>query len=160
MPRPERKTAWVCVRFSRRSNDRGGNPLGCACGIRGAPRYDKKRHPLTVGRGPVPRHRSCTHHPTLAGETRSDARVASEGPRATIKNATPSPGSSLTRSVHILDNPLPTFHTPQPLRRAGLPHIVHYHVSYGHLCAVSPQIRVILIGIIFANDAVVRRTKP
>ena len=34
-----------------------------------------------VGRGPVPRHA------TIAGETRSDARVASEGPRATVVEA-------------------------------------------------------------------------
>ncbi len=93
------------------SNDRGGNPLGCACGIRGPPRYGEKRAddrclfgrhsrttdrggersrgtgpratvkngPLTVGRGPVPRHAA------IAGETRSDARVASEGPRDTGK---------------------------------------------------------------------------
>ena len=27
---------------SAHSNDRGGNPLGCASGIRGPPRYDKK----------------------------------------------------------------------------------------------------------------------
>ena len=50
-----RETALVCVRFSRRSCDRGGNPLGCACGIRGPPRYGKKTAPFTVGRGPVPR---------------------------------------------------------------------------------------------------------
>ena len=37
------------------SDVREGNPLGCACGIRGPPRYDKNA-PLTVGRGPVPRH--------------------------------------------------------------------------------------------------------
>ena len=37
------------------SNHRGGNPLGCACGIRGPPRYDKKRHPLTGERGTGPR---------------------------------------------------------------------------------------------------------
>ena len=36
--------------------------------------------PFTVGRGPVPRHA------TIAGETRSDARVASEGPRATVSS--------------------------------------------------------------------------
>ena len=47
-----------------------------------------KRRYFTVGRGPVPRHRS--RHPTRAGETRSDARVASEAPRATMKK-TPSP---------------------------------------------------------------------
>ena len=31
--------ALVCVRFSRRSSDRRGNPLACACGMRGPPRY-------------------------------------------------------------------------------------------------------------------------
>ena len=41
------------------SNDRGGNPLGCACGIRGPPRSGcRGRLPFTVGRGPVPRHAS------------------------------------------------------------------------------------------------------
>ena len=35
---------------------REGNLLGCACGIRGAPRYGEKTPPLYVGRGPVPRH--------------------------------------------------------------------------------------------------------
>ena len=34
--------------------------------------------PLTVGRGPVPRHAAV--YRTVAGETRSDARVASEPP--------------------------------------------------------------------------------
>ena len=42
------------------------------------PRYGEKTPPFHVGRGPVPRHRS--RHPTLAGETRLDARVASEAP--------------------------------------------------------------------------------
>ena len=37
---------------------RGGNPLGCACGIRGPRATMKKTPPLHVGRGPVPRHRS------------------------------------------------------------------------------------------------------
>ena len=37
-----------------------------------------KTAPFTVGRGPVPRHA------TIAGETRSHARVASEGPRPTV----------------------------------------------------------------------------
>ena len=45
----------------------------------------EKTLPLHVGRGPVPRHAAVIR--TLAGETRSDARVASEGPRATMKNA-------------------------------------------------------------------------
>ena len=40
----------------------------------------KKTFLFIVGRGPVPRHRAGTCNPTLAGETRSDARVASEGP--------------------------------------------------------------------------------
>ena len=35
---------------------RGGNPLGCACGIRGPRATMKKTPPLHVGRGPVPRH--------------------------------------------------------------------------------------------------------
>ena len=48
------------------SNDRGGQ----------APA-------LRVSRPPVPRH--VSRNPTIAGETRSDARVASEGPRATVK---------------------------------------------------------------------------
>ena len=37
---------------------RGGNPLGCAYGIRGPPRYGEKTLLLYVGRGPVPRHAS------------------------------------------------------------------------------------------------------
>ena len=49
------------------------------------PRYGEKNAtpPLTVGRGPVPRHPS--RNSTIAGETRSDARMASEGPRTTKK---------------------------------------------------------------------------
>ena len=35
---------------------RGGNPLACACGIRGPRATMKKTPPLHVGRGPVPRH--------------------------------------------------------------------------------------------------------
>ena len=98
---------------------RGGNPLGCASGIRGPPRYDRKRHPLTVGRGPVPRRASVEEtalagmrfragraiagdrpprygpgrgsplyvpfgiRRAISGETRSPARMAGEGPRAT-----------------------------------------------------------------------------
>ena len=44
-----------------------------------------KTAPVAVGRGPVLRHAPV--YPTLAGETLSDARVASEGPRATVKMA-------------------------------------------------------------------------
>ena len=37
-----------------------GNPLGCACGIRGPKPYDEREVPsITVARGPVPRDR---HH--------------------------------------------------------------------------------------------------
>ena len=42
----------------------------------------EKRPPFRVGRGPVPRH--AAGYRKLAGETLSDARVASEGPRATV----------------------------------------------------------------------------
>ena len=39
--------------------DRGGNPLACACGRRGPPRYGMQgRLRFTVGRGPVPRRAS------------------------------------------------------------------------------------------------------
>ena len=47
----------------------GGAPTGAAAA---------EGPPFIVGRGPVPRHHP--RNPTLAGETRSDARVASEGP--------------------------------------------------------------------------------
>ena len=50
----ERETVLAGVRFSRRSCDRGGNPLGCACGIRGPPRYDEKTV-LEPSRGTGPR---------------------------------------------------------------------------------------------------------
>ena len=33
------ETAAAGARFSRRSSTRGGNPLACACGMRGPPRY-------------------------------------------------------------------------------------------------------------------------
>ena len=52
--------------------------------------------PVTVGRGPVPRHASV--YRTVAGETRSDARVASEGPRATVKKTPP---------LHVGRGPVP-----------------------------------------------------
>ena len=50
------------------------------------PRYGEKTAPFHVGRGPVPRHAAV--YRKLAGETRSDARMASEGPRATVIVAT------------------------------------------------------------------------
>ena len=51
---------------------------------------------LTVGRGPVPRHAPV--YRTIAGETRSDARMASEGPRAT---ETSRPEGSPTEHIEI-----------------------------------------------------------
>ena len=60
-----------CGRFPQRWRDRGGQ----------APALRKKRHSLTVVRGPVPRQRSCTRNPTLAGD---------RPPRYGEKNATPS----------------------------------------------------------------------
>ena len=52
------------------------------------PRYGKKRHPRTVGRGPVPRHAS--RHPTIAGDRppRYGEKTASPHRRA---RACPSP---------------------------------------------------------------------
>ena len=69
------------MRVFHKSQRRGGTPLGCACGIRGPRATMRKTVTFTVGRGPVPRHAA------IAGETRSDARMASEGPRATGKNS-------------------------------------------------------------------------
>ena len=96
---------------------RGPVPRHAAIAGDRPPRYDKKRH-FIVGRGPVPRHAFCcqilplcssgapapdlfvirrsqpteveTHLVTMAiaEETLSDARMASEGPRAPIKNVT------------------------------------------------------------------------
>ena len=49
-------------------------------------RYGTKSTPRPpVGRGPVPRQAAVSRK--LAGETRSDARVASEGPRAAVIEA-------------------------------------------------------------------------
>ena len=97
MPRSARKTAWGCARVSRRSNDRRGNPLGCASGIRGPPRYGRRKSPFhrraracpspcndLHGKRPGP---ACGVRAgrTIAGETRSDARMeTSEGPRDTV----------------------------------------------------------------------------
>ena len=59
------------------------------------PPYDEggraaaKNAPGTVARGPVPRERWSAR--TMARETRSDARMASEGPRATKKTPPPHP---------------------------------------------------------------------
>ena len=72
--------------FPSPCTDRGGQ----------APRYGKKRLPFIVGRGPVPRHAA------LAGETRSDARIASEGPRAT---GTSSPEVSPTGKTSKYETP-------------------------------------------------------
>ena len=74
-PAPE----WIRPHRDREVSPTGNSPFS-AC-RRDRPRdMRKKTPPLHVGRGPVPRHAA------IAGETRSDARVASEGPRATVKN--------------------------------------------------------------------------
>ena len=52
-------------------NDRGGNPLGCACGIRGPPRYGKKTGSFAGDR------------PPRYGKKRDPSRET--GPRATEK---------------------------------------------------------------------------
>ena len=80
MPRSARKTAWVCVWFSRRSGDCGGQAP--------ALRYARPS-PFTVGRGPVPRHASiCTgnglgRHAFFA----QVLRLWGTGPRATVCQA-------------------------------------------------------------------------
>ena len=66
--------ATIKITPSRAPTIAGDRPPRYGCG---------GRLPFTVGRGPVPRHASV--YRTLAGETRSDARLASEGPRATGK---------------------------------------------------------------------------
>ena len=70
-------------------NDRGGNPLGCACGIRGPPRYGEKTSPFTVGRGPVPRQAS--RNPTIAGD-RPPRYGEKTSPFHRRARACPSPG--------------------------------------------------------------------
>ena len=64
--------AWAASKH----RDQEVSPTGCRLSI--------------VGRGPVPRRAPV--YRTIAGETRSDARMASEGPRATKKNAPPTVG--------------------------------------------------------------------
>ena len=65
----------------------------------------EKTPPLTVGRGPVPRH--AARNPTIAGETRSDARVASEGPRPTEKSK---PEGTPTETHQNMKHPHSTNH--------------------------------------------------
>ncbi len=53
--RPPHRRARACPSpSSAHSNDRGGNPLGCAYGNLRAPRATKKNVPLPVGRGACP----------------------------------------------------------------------------------------------------------
>ena len=85
------ETALVGVRFSRRSNDRGGNPLGCACGIRGPPRYGMQgRLRFTVGRGPVPR-RASVGETALVGVRFSRRSNDRGGQAPALRYAGPSP---------------------------------------------------------------------
>ena len=115
------ETALVCMRFSRGSNDRGGQ----APVLRFA-----RPSPFTVGRGPVPRRASIERETAwvgvrfsrrsndrggqapalrlvrcsraLAVETRSPARVAGEGLRAT---GTPSPRGLSYRTHRNMKHP-------------------------------------------------------
>ena len=147
---------------------RGGQAPALRFAIAGArpPRYGLQgRLPITVGRWPVPRQ--AIGYANTRGGNPLGCACGMRGPRATVKKwtasrrarACPSPGKFPHAKCSHSGQFLPTFHTPQSFRCAGLPHIVHRQVSYVHFCAVSPQIRVIAIGIIFANSAVVRRTK-
>ena len=70
--------------FPRSASDGEGNPLGCAYGIRGPKPYDEVPFFFVV-RGPVPRDRWIARACTMARETRSPARMASEGPSPTMK---------------------------------------------------------------------------
>ena len=64
-----------------RANDGEGNPLACACGMRGPKPYGEVPF-FFVARGPVPRE--ATMAPGMARETRSPARVETgEGPSPT-----------------------------------------------------------------------------
>ena len=82
----ERKTAWVCVWFSRGSNVRGGQ----------APALRKKTPSLTVGRGPVPRHAA------LAGDR-------------------PPPYGEKTPSLHVGRGPVPRHRACTRLCKSGSP---------------------------------------
>ena len=64
-------------------------PSPCTIAGDRPPRYGVRDFFIIVGRGPVPRHAAV--YRKLAGETRSDARMASEGPRATVKKRRPLP---------------------------------------------------------------------
>ena len=65
--------------------DRGGNPLACACGMRGPRATVKKSVPFSVGRGPVPRRASiCTGNGLgLRAVFARVERSRGTGPRAT-----------------------------------------------------------------------------
>ncbi len=82
-------------RFFRSGNDGEGNPLACACGMRGPSPYGERGFSLSVARGPVPRDRWIAR--TMARETRSDARVETcAGPSPTMKglSAAAAPGGA------------------------------------------------------------------
>ena len=99
------------------------SPSACLCCLSRGDRpraAEKKRCPFTVGRGPVPRHASRT--PTIAGETLSDARVASEGPRATVIVAVLNrPRAAVKkRLLHVGRGPVPR-HQSRAERSRGRP---------------------------------------
>ena len=90
-PRYEKKRLPRATQRSRGTGPRATVKKTVSCNDRGgeAPRYDEKTppSPLQRSRGTGPRATVKRRSPaTIAGETRSDARVASEGPRATKKN--------------------------------------------------------------------------
>ena len=92
MLRSARETAWVGVRFSRRSGDRGGNPLGCACGIRGPPRYGERRTARVPRRARACPSLCCDREGNGVGWRAVFAQIGRSrgtGPRATVKGEPP-----------------------------------------------------------------------
>ena len=94
-----------------RSLHGAGNPLACACGMRGPAPYGEDnaqgclreaRTPhVTVARGPVPRDR-C-----IARGTLSHARVACEGPRPTMMTTMAVPREASTPHATVARGPVP-----------------------------------------------------
>ena len=63
------------------AGDRGGNPLACACGRRGPPRYGLQGClRFTVGRGPVPRHASVEETALVGGWFSRRSTLAGDRP--------------------------------------------------------------------------------
>ena len=86
---------------------------------------EKKNADLHVGRGPVPRHRP--RNPTRAGETRSDARVASEGPHTTKKTSLRSVGPKTPLLMMEIAGDRPPRYGNIEIRRSLLPVMKHPH---------------------------------